>query len=334
MWVNNMQKELKFKIISEALKNGVSITCKKYDISRTIYYRWLKRFKAEGIDGLDDKKKNFIPKNKISNRVESSILELVKTYPSYGPRALMYLLDELEYNISESAVYNVFKRNNLTSKEQRIYYSKKNKNIEATTLLPKTNELQSGECWIFWITDYGNFKNIGRIYSYNLLDVKSQIACTRLYNKISFNNFEDLLTAVALSVAASLKLQINYICLFEDRKILKQSDNVSISKFNRTLQHHGLNAKIHILKSSEALDYINSIKTKYMKSSVSFLMSKLKSDTNFSELKLNFQEYIRNYNLNNRIEYDEGTYSPIEYHNKCTDTKLILPIWAYMDRNY
>lgn len=328
-----MEKELRFKIISEGLKNGISVTCRKYDISRTIYYRWLKRFKSQGIDGLDDKKKNFIPAHKTNKEIETHIINLIKTYPDYGPRAIKYLLEELGHNISESAVYNVMKRNNLTNKYNRIKFSKKDVH-SITQTMPALAELQSGECWIFWITDYGHFKNIGHIYAYNLFDLKSHIACTRLYNKVSFGNFEELLTAVALSVATSLNLKINYICLFEDRKILKPADNVSKSKIHKTLLDHGFEIKIHFIKTNEDMDQINHLKSQYSEECISFLMPIINEEVTFTDLKLSFQDHIRNYNIHKKRHYDDAWYSPIEYHNKCTNTDLILPIWAYMDRNY
>lgn len=328
-----MEKELRFKIISEGLKNGISVTCKKYDISRTIYYRWLKRFKSQGIDGLDDKKKNFIPSNKTNKEIETHIINLIKTYPDYGPRAIKYLLDEIGHNISESAVYNVMKRNNLTNKNNRIKFSKKDIRT-ITQTIPALEELKSGECWIFWITDYGHFKNIGHIYAYNLFDLKSRIACTRLYNKISFGNFEELLTAVALSVATSLNLKINYICLFEDRKILKPTDNVSKSKIHKTLLDQGFEIKIHFIKINDDMDQINHLKSHYSEECISFLMPLISEEVTFTELKQSFQGHIRNYNIHNKKQYDDAWHSPIEYHNKCTNTDLILPIWAYMDRYY
>jgi transposase-like protein len=328
-----LDKEIRFRIISEGLKNGVSITCRKHNISRTIYYRWLKRFKSHGIDGLEDQKKNFVPKNKTSKEIENQILNLMKNYPDYGPKALKYLLEELGYKISESAIYNVMNRNDLTNKYKRINYFKKHAKTITTTIPPLT-DLKSGECWIFWITDYGHFKNIGHIYAYNLFDLKSRIACTRLYGKISFHNFEDLVTAVALSVATSLNLKTNYICLFDDRKILKHSDRVSETKFYKTFHDHGFDVKIHFMKDNEDIDQINNLKITYTEECMNFLLPLITDKSSFSELKLLFQGHIRNYNIHYKKQFDGIWKSPIEYHNQCTSTNLILPIWAYMDRNY
>ena len=140
-----MQKDLRFKIISEGLKDGVSVTCRKYNISRTLYYRWLKRYQSQGIDGLKDIKRDFVPPNKTAVETEKALLGLIKEYPNYGPRALKYLFDELGYEISESAVYNIMKRNKLTKKELRISFSKKQGSKMATSI-PPLPQLSSGEC--------------------------------------------------------------------------------------------------------------------------------------------------------------------------------------------
>lgn len=328
-----MQKEHRFKIVSEGLKNGISETCRKYNISRTIYYRWLKRFKAQGIDGLDDQKKNFIPKNKTRSDIRDSILNLVKIYPDYGPKALKYLLEELGHNISESAVYNVLKRHNLSRKINRLKYAKQGDKTIIQTI-PPLSELTSGECWIFWITEFGSYPSIGKMYVYTFYDLKSRIACSRLYNKVSYENFEDLLTAVALSVATSLNLRINYLCFFDDRKILRYADSIAKTKIRKTLQNHGYDAKIHFLKPNNDLEAINKMRVSYVSESISFIMPLIKENKSFSDIKLAFQDHIRNYNISYKKTYDIGLLSPVDYHNKITHTKLILPIWAYMDRNY
>ncbi|WP_300385818.1 helix-turn-helix domain-containing protein [Clostridium sp.] len=329
-----MEKDIKFKIISECLKSGISVTCRKHNISRTLYYRWLKRYKSKGMDGLDNIKKDFVPANKTNIEIENALLNLIKQYPSYGPKSIKYLFDELGYNLSESAIFNIMRRNNLTKKENRIKFAKKQEH-KITTSIPTLTELNSGECWIFWVTDYGYYKNLGNIYEFTLYDLKSRIACTRLYNEISFNNFEDLLTASAMPVANTLNLKLKYLCLFRDSKILKQS--VKSFKFNmsKIISDNGFNFKVHILlDNNDSLETINELRKKYTESCISFLMPLINDQLSFSELKIKFQGYVRNYNMNYKSIFDNEEYSPIEYHNKVTNTKLILPILAYIDRNY
>lgn len=328
-----MQPELRFKIISEGLKYGISPTCRKYKISRTIYYRWLSRYKAQGIAGLDDHQKNFTPANKTTDEIEKSILNLVKTYPAYGPRALKDLLDELGYKISESAIYNVLKRNNLSKKSNRLQYIKKGKHTMVETI-PALSALKSGECMIFWITDCGTYDTIGHLYTYTFFDIVSRIACTRLYNQISYDNFEDLLTSVTLSVAATLSLKIQYLCFFENRQILKNPKDIAKPSLYKTLQNHGYEVDIHVLSENVDLEKINDLKKNYVEKFISFLMPLIAEDKTFTEIKKHFLDYVKHYNIDEKLRYDQDWYSPIEYHNLKTNTHLILPIWAYMDRLY
>lgn len=331
--VTVMHKNLKFNIISEGQINGVSATCRKYNISRTIYYRWLKRYKARGIEGLDDIKKDFVPINKTSTEIENALLSLLKTYPHYGPKAIKYLLEEIGYKISESAVFNVMKRHNLTNKESRSRFAKKKEN-NISSILPPLSELNSGECWILWITDYGNFENMGNIYEYTIFDFKSRIACSRLYHDISFNNFENLLTAVAIPVAQTLNFTIKYLCFFQDSKLIKQTRNILNSKISKIVQDNGLDVKLHILKSNDTLAKIDELRKQYTEGCLSFLMPLIHEGMSFNDLKIQFQKNIRAYNISHKATFENEICSPIEYHNKLTNNRLILPLWAYIDRQY
>ncbi len=328
-----MQRDLKFNIISEGIQNGISVTCRKYNISRTLYYRWLKRYKSHGIEGLSDIKRQHQPKNKTSPEVEQVLFKLIRTYPRYGPKAIKYLLEELDIYISESAVFNVMKRHGLTNKESREKFAQQ-KEIDITRVLPSLNQIESGECWLFWITDYGNYDHIGPIYEYSFMDYRSRIACSRLYSHISYNNFEDLLTAVAIPVAQSLSLRATYLCFFQDAKVIGQAKNIFRSKISRTIKENGFDVQIHVLRPNDDLDKIIELRNQYTEACISYLMPYLSEGMAFADLKMQFQHYVRSYNMSQQQTFTEGVYSPVEYHNKLTDTKLILPLWAYIDRAY
>jgi transposase-like protein len=328
-----MQKDLKFQIITEGQKNGISSTCQKYNISRTIYYKWLKRYQSLGMEGLEDIKKNFVPPNKTNYIIEKAIFNLIKTYPHYGPRAIKYLLEEIDYYISESAVFNVMKRHNLTNKENRISFARKREKKQVETI-PSINELNSGECWSFWITDYGYFDNIGNLYEYTLLDLKSRIACSRLYTSFCYECFEDLLTAVALPVALTLSMNAKYLCFFDYYKLTKYFGKDFSSKLNVILNDSGFDVDIHILSDNNNIDRFYNLRSQYTKDSIIVLLPLINEGMSLVDLRTKLQQHIKNYNINNQYLYDLVYCSPVEYHNKLTNSKLILPIWAYIDRQY
>jgi putative transposase len=63
----NMARELqkrtpqeKEKLLIEIQNMGVTVGCRKYGISRTLYYDWLDRYTASGIEGLEDRRAKII----------------------------------------------------------------------------------------------------------------------------------------------------------------------------------------------------------------------------------------------------------------------------------
>ncbi len=328
-----MDKDLKFQILMKGQQHGVSAICEQYGISRTLYYRWLKRYKALGLEGLTDQKKNFIPVNKTKPEIVSAIFTLIKKHPRYGPREIQYRLEDLGYTISESAVYNTLKKNDLSTKQERLRFAKrKTREMIKNDIVFK--DLSSGECWLCWTTYYGEFKGIGKVYEYTLFDYKSKIACSRLYNDLSTENIKNLLEALALPVAQSLNMELKYLCFFEEaEKMDKQSGNF-FSDIYKTLRNQGFSMDIHLLKHSEDLGKIQELRQDYTNRCLSFLMPYIKRETSFNGLKIFLQNYVRDYNIHQKVSYGDQYYSPVEYHGLTTDNKMILPLWAYMDRLY
>ncbi len=328
-----MHRDLKFNIISEGQKMGISATCEKYNISRTIYYRWLSRYKTLGIKGLDDIEKKFLPINKTKPEIVSTILSLIRNHPDYGPRAIKYLLEEVGYDISESAVYNVMKRNNLTTKSMRIKYSTK-KDKKITRSYPCFDDLKSGECWLFWTTHYGDYESLGTIYEYTIFDYKSRVACTRLYNTLSPECFEDLLTAAAIPIAQTLTFDIKHLCFFEEHSIKGKLKDSFLSNINSIFQNNGYEVTMHLLKEEDPLTHLKELRKNHTHNCLSFLMPFIHKDVSFNSLKIHLQKHVRAYNLNHKSLYSGELYTPVEYHLKSTGTDLILPLWAYIDRKY
>ena len=326
-----MDKNTKFNIISEGQKNGVSLTCEKYNISRTLYYRWLSKYKTFGVEGLETTQRCFTPKNKTAPDIESTVLSLIKKYPNYGPREIKYLLDDFGYKLSESATYNIMKRNNLNTKQKRRAYSSKKESISYKNYLP-IEDFKSGECWLFWTTFYGDFEGLGKIYEYTLFDYKSRIACSRLYNKLSIDNFEDILNAIAIPVAQNLCIEPKYLCLFDDYKNIDKK--TALNKTHSILKNNELDIDMFLLQDQDILIKANTLRQEYNHSCLSHLIPLIHKKIDFKDIKIHLQNYIRDYNIKNKQSYDNEFYSPVEYHINITKKDMILPLWAYMEREY
>ena len=328
-----MDQDLKFHILMEGQKQGVSAICEKHGISRTLYYRWLKRYKTFGMEGLKEQKKNFVPINKTKPEIVSAIFTLVKKYPRYGPREIQYLLEDIGYTISESAVYNTLKKNRLSTKQERLRFAKR-KSGERIKNDIVFNNLSSGECWLFWTTYYGDFKGIGKVYEYTFFDYKSKIACSRLYHHLSTENIKNLLEALALPVAQSLNMELKYLCFFEDAEIMEKESGSFFSDIYQILRNQGFAMDIHLLKQSGELEKIQKLRQGYTNRCLSYLMPYIKRETSFNGLKIFLQNFVRDYNVHEKMLYGNEVYSPVVYHGMATGNKIILPLWAYMDRLY
>lgn len=328
-----MNADEKFQIITEGQKSGVSETCIRHGISRTLYYRWLKRYKSHGIKGLDVVEKHFVPVNKTPTEITSTCLNLIKNTPLLGPREIKYKLEDIGYHISESAVFNIMKRHQLTTRASRLKFSRK-KDKKITNEYPSFDTLGSSACWLFWTTHYGEFKGIGNLYEYTIFDYKSRIACTRLYTALSLSNFLDLLTAVAIPVGQTLSFDTKHLCFFDDYSVKEKNREKIISDIHQAVQNCGFDISIHMLNNAAELKSVHYLREEYTHRCLTYLMPYIHRGLAFRDLKLRMQSHIRDYNIHMTMDYGDFKGSPIDYHIQSTNTTMILPLWAYIDREY
>ena len=70
----------RFNLIHEKEWTGDTISniCKRYGVSRKTYYKWNKRYKQKGIEGLSDssRRPHNIKYKKITSEIQETILDL------------------------------------------------------------------------------------------------------------------------------------------------------------------------------------------------------------------------------------------------------------------
>src|SRR5215831_8654138 len=100
---------------AEELTGNVALTCRYYGISRTVFYRWLRRYEAEGLAGLRDRSKR--PQHsphQTPSEVVGKIIYLRQNY-HFGPAKIsMYLKRYHDVEISNSGVWRILKRVDLS----------------------------------------------------------------------------------------------------------------------------------------------------------------------------------------------------------------------------
>ena len=95
----------------EEVSFNVAATCRYYGISRQCYYGWLRRYEADGLDGLKDRSSR--PHN--SPRVtQAEVIEKIvwlRKHYHFGPAKIaMYLARYHDLTISISGVWRILKR--------------------------------------------------------------------------------------------------------------------------------------------------------------------------------------------------------------------------------
>lgn len=90
---------------------NVAMTCRYFGISRQLYYTWLRRYQAEGLEGLRARSRR--PKshpNTTSTEIVGKIIHLRQNY-HFGPMKIqMYLKRYHDVEISSSGVWRILKR--------------------------------------------------------------------------------------------------------------------------------------------------------------------------------------------------------------------------------
>jgi len=338
------QEEITIKLRHEILlcgqEEGVSAACKKYKISRTLYYRWHKRFDEQGLEGLKDQVRHYLPPNKAALAVEQAVLDAIVSFPDYGPQSIAWLLEDQDIIISSSGVYNIMCRHELNQKAARKNYSRKIRTEQhqaqepeqknRSDRAPEPEQLTVGECWLAWTVERGYQPGIGNLYQYAVVDLKSGVACSRLYTKKNSACALDLLLGVAIPMGNELLMQPSWMMTPH------QQEYTSGRIHSRHLYSSNLreiNIKQVIWEEKNNL-YSKTVQVFNQKSG-DYLESLLESAGSFEEIKDEFQKFIRDYNLEMSLGYGENAEkTPMEIVVAIKGAGVTLPLWSYLNRKY
>jgi transposase len=95
----------------EEVSGNVAATCRYYGISRQCYYGWLRRYEADGLDGLKDRSSR---PHRSPNITDAEVVEKIvwlRKHYHFGPAKIaMYLARYHDVTISTSGVWRILKR--------------------------------------------------------------------------------------------------------------------------------------------------------------------------------------------------------------------------------
>jgi transposase InsO family protein len=124
-WKEQRAMSQKMEFVERAMKPGarVSTLCREYGISRETGYKWLKRFKRDGAEGLEERSRR--PQASplaTAEEVVAAILELRERYPRRGPKKLVVFLRAKlgESTPSVATIARVLKRFGMVRQRSRF----------------------------------------------------------------------------------------------------------------------------------------------------------------------------------------------------------------------
>lgn len=287
-----------------------------------------------GMSGLELKepKKPTMP-NKVDSDTEARVLTYVTLFPNDGPKRIFYELKSEGISIGETGIYNVLKRNMLTTKEKRIAYakeahlskhainsiyksnpSKRKKDKEKSPIVEMST--YPGHCVIQRIDYMGTFDGIGKIYQYSVIDTFSRWGIVKLYNskkaidvwdyfevklvylmKIFNLNIKQLLTVKSKTFVPFFVSGDKYQEILDAFQIDHRFISEDISDARETSKMGNVTTYLDTTESIEALDTFNSLLVKGF-------YEKIGNDANydnFAQVERAMNKFVRFTNFSNPI---------------------------------
>lgn len=195
-----LRHRINLLLYAKSIKN-VSKAARLFGVSRTVYYKYKKRYEVYGIEGLKDKKRQApVMPNKTKKDIAGKVLDIAKRYPTYGPARLA---NELGNIVCAATVYNILKRYGLAKKLDRLLsleeipaslkispiLARKIEGLKPTSIFsPRPGYMLSVDT--FYVC---TLKNVGRIYQFTAINTNSSFGIAYLYADKSSSSAVDFI---------------------------------------------------------------------------------------------------------------------------------------------
>lgn len=114
---------LRLRVMARAKQLGnVSAACREFGLSRTVFYRWRKRYEAYGADGLHPRRTRAGRgrPSSVAAHEERAVVALALAWPTWGPGRLSTQLALQGTTIAPSTVHRLLRRLGLGRRSQRL----------------------------------------------------------------------------------------------------------------------------------------------------------------------------------------------------------------------
>ena len=185
----------RLRVLQRAEELGnVSAACREADISRTLFYRWKKRFARYGGDGLHPRRTAARPGRpvQLDTTKERRIVAMALMWPTWGPQRLSDQLQMEGVTVSPTTVWRALHRLGLGTRVQRLLvlevHSAKNAGLltertRQNLTRRKTRHVQAekpGELVCIDTFYIGKLKGVGKLWQLTACDAASSYAMAKV----------------------------------------------------------------------------------------------------------------------------------------------------------
>ncbi len=211
----------RLRVIARAQALGnVSQACREFGISRTLFYRWRRRYLAYGPDGLYPKRPG--PSRgrppTLSVQAERALLAVALAHPTWGPARIGAHLARPEHggwNLAPATIYRFLRRVGLQTRYKRLAVLEVHSAQTAGLLTDRTRRAlsaarrrrprhvaaeQPGELVCLDTFYIGKLKGVGKVWQYTACDAACSYAVAQVSTEFSAQAAARFLTARVLPV--------------------------------------------------------------------------------------------------------------------------------------
>jgi transposase InsO family protein len=114
------EQRVRFVVAVSRREKPLAQLCREFDISRPTGYVWIKRYREQGVAGLQEhsRRPQHSPRQ-TAEALEQRVIELRNRWPDWGARKISVLLDQEGVKLPASTVHRIFLRHHLVREQDR-----------------------------------------------------------------------------------------------------------------------------------------------------------------------------------------------------------------------
>lgn len=220
MTLDDSVAQFRLHAITRATEVGnVSQVCRELGISRTLFYRWRKRYLRYGPDGLVPKRRG--PRRgrppQVSIQTERRVIAQALAWPTWGPQRVAAQLKREGVQVAPTTAYRILRRAGLGTAKLRLAALERHSAATQGLLTERTRRTlaaarrkgrhveasRPGELVCMDTFFVGKLKGVGKVWQYTACDAASSFALARVAVGLSSEHAAAFLTEAVIPFFAT-----------------------------------------------------------------------------------------------------------------------------------